>query len=210
MLIICEDCAKKYNIDDSRIRGNRARFTCKACGHIIIVNKSDTTRPLISSASTSPPSSDDSGTIDLLKEMEASSMPDTSRVEPGVDEQDEQAPEVKSTPLGKPVFTYIFIGILVAFICISGALGYIYTTVLKGSTSTNLLGNGLVALGIAWVIVTAVFFVIARSITKPLIILTKDVHRICQGERNIHIVSKGPREIRELANGLSKLSNKLS
>ena len=65
MLVICEDCAKKYNIDESRIKGNRARFTCNECGHIIIVNKSDFSRSLISSDHSSSPSS-----IDLLKEME--------------------------------------------------------------------------------------------------------------------------------------------
>jgi HAMP domain-containing protein len=39
MLVICEDCAKKYHIDESRIKGQRAKFACKACGHIIVVEK---------------------------------------------------------------------------------------------------------------------------------------------------------------------------
>lgn len=39
MLVICEDCAKKYHIDESRIPGQRAKFSCKACGHIIVVEK---------------------------------------------------------------------------------------------------------------------------------------------------------------------------
>lgn len=39
MLVICEDCAKKYNIDESRIKGEKAKFTCKECGHIIVVEK---------------------------------------------------------------------------------------------------------------------------------------------------------------------------
>ena len=47
MLVICEDCAKKYNIDESKIKGNRARFTCNECGHIIIVDKTDLSRPLV-------------------------------------------------------------------------------------------------------------------------------------------------------------------
>ncbi len=41
MLVICEDCAKKYHIDESRIKGQRAKFACKACGHIIVVEKSE-------------------------------------------------------------------------------------------------------------------------------------------------------------------------
>ena len=42
MLVICEDCAKKYNIDESRIKGEKAKFTCKECGHIIVVEKPET------------------------------------------------------------------------------------------------------------------------------------------------------------------------
>ncbi len=39
MLVICEDCAKKYNIDETKIKGDRARFSCQECGHIIVVKK---------------------------------------------------------------------------------------------------------------------------------------------------------------------------
>ncbi len=39
MLVICEDCSKKYNVDESKIKGSRARFSCQICGHIIVVVK---------------------------------------------------------------------------------------------------------------------------------------------------------------------------
>lgn len=41
MLAICEECSKKYNIDESKMKGRRARFSCQECGHIIVVEKSD-------------------------------------------------------------------------------------------------------------------------------------------------------------------------
>ena len=41
MLAICEECSKKYNIDESKMKGQRARFSCQECGHIIVVVKSD-------------------------------------------------------------------------------------------------------------------------------------------------------------------------
>ncbi len=44
MLAICEDCSKKYNIDESKIQGTRARFSCQKCGHIIVVVKSGTSQ----------------------------------------------------------------------------------------------------------------------------------------------------------------------
>ena len=40
MLAICEECSKKYNIDESKMKGPKARFSCRECGHIIVVVKS--------------------------------------------------------------------------------------------------------------------------------------------------------------------------
>jgi len=37
MLAICEDCSKKYNIDETKMKGERAQFSCQQCGHIIVV-----------------------------------------------------------------------------------------------------------------------------------------------------------------------------
>jgi len=39
MLAICEECSKKYNIDESKMKGERARFSCQECGHIVVVVK---------------------------------------------------------------------------------------------------------------------------------------------------------------------------
>jgi len=39
MIVSCEDCGKQYRIQTEKIRGERARFRCKACGHVILVNK---------------------------------------------------------------------------------------------------------------------------------------------------------------------------
>ncbi|NLZ17000.1 MAG: hypothetical protein GX087_04630 [Desulfobulbaceae bacterium] len=39
MLVICEECAKKYEVDESQIKGLKACFPCQKCGHAIIVYK---------------------------------------------------------------------------------------------------------------------------------------------------------------------------
>jgi len=39
MVVICEECGKKYKIDPAKIKGKQARFKCKACGMAIIVQK---------------------------------------------------------------------------------------------------------------------------------------------------------------------------
>lgn len=43
MLVICEDCSKKYNIDESKMKGARAQFSCQQCGHIIVVVRDQVT-----------------------------------------------------------------------------------------------------------------------------------------------------------------------
>jgi predicted Zn finger-like uncharacterized protein len=50
MIVICEECGKKYRIDPSKIRGAAARFKCRVCTHMIMVSKPSTT------ATTVPPS----------------------------------------------------------------------------------------------------------------------------------------------------------
>jgi len=39
MIIICEECGKKYRIDPANIRGKAASFKCRACAHVIVVSK---------------------------------------------------------------------------------------------------------------------------------------------------------------------------
>jgi len=39
MIIICEECGKKYRIDVTKIKGAAARFKCRVCTHMITVAK---------------------------------------------------------------------------------------------------------------------------------------------------------------------------
>ena len=39
MIIICEECGKKYRIDPSKIKGKAASFKCRDCTHRIVVSK---------------------------------------------------------------------------------------------------------------------------------------------------------------------------
>lgn len=42
MIVICEECGKKYKIDPEKISGPTAKFKCKSCSHLITVQKSET------------------------------------------------------------------------------------------------------------------------------------------------------------------------
>lgn len=42
MIVICEECGKKYSIDPLKIKGERARFKCSICNHVVMVTKPKT------------------------------------------------------------------------------------------------------------------------------------------------------------------------
>lgn len=54
MQITCNNCGKKYRVDESKIKGEKARLKCKACENIIVVSK-----PALARA-TVPPNKTDS------------------------------------------------------------------------------------------------------------------------------------------------------
>jgi HAMP domain-containing protein len=45
MIVICEECGKKYRLDVSKIKGSAARFKCRVCTHMIMVSKPQSASP---------------------------------------------------------------------------------------------------------------------------------------------------------------------
>jgi len=208
MLIICEDCARRYNIDESRIKGNRARFTCKECGHIIVVDKADLTRRLISPSPSMIPE-DESGTIDLLKEMEvAAGQPELD--DPfGENPAGQTAGEGKTQMQGLPFFFYLLPALTVAFLCTSVVFGYLYfgyiaESMPQAGTRAEFLGMSVLLLGLSWILSYAVLFITVRFAAGAIVRIKEDVLRILRGEKDPPVTSRGPREVRELADVLSK------
>ncbi|MBW2365341.1 MAG: zinc-ribbon domain-containing protein, partial [Deltaproteobacteria bacterium] len=39
MIVICEECGKKYRVDASKIKGETAKVKCRSCNHLITVSK---------------------------------------------------------------------------------------------------------------------------------------------------------------------------
>ena len=68
MIVICEECGKKYRIDPSKIKGKAASFKCRSCTHLIVVSKPEPpverpeieSRPTLESITTTI---DDSSTV---------------------------------------------------------------------------------------------------------------------------------------------------
>jgi len=45
MIVICEECGKKYRIDPAKIKGRAASFKCRTCTHLIVVSKPEPAVP---------------------------------------------------------------------------------------------------------------------------------------------------------------------
>ena len=45
MIIICEECGKKYRVDPAKIKGRAASFKCRSCAHPIVVSKAQSPPP---------------------------------------------------------------------------------------------------------------------------------------------------------------------
>ncbi|MGD2038245.1 MAG: zinc-ribbon domain-containing protein, partial [Desulfobacterales bacterium] len=58
MIVICEECGKKYRIDPSKIKGAAARFKCRVCTHMIMVSKPQGAPAAASAVGLSAPETD--------------------------------------------------------------------------------------------------------------------------------------------------------
>ena len=217
MLVICEDCAKKYNIDESRIKGNRARFTCNACGHIIIVDKSDFSRTLFRSAvdHTSPSSS-----LDLLKEMEAPLTSETNSEgeTPAQSNDNDETGANKSGATkskGLTITSYFLIAGALSFFITNAGIGYIllqhYSKIASQQMELHsgmLITSILVLLG-SWAISFVILFGMGAYLSRAVNKMTTTLNRINRGEKELEIVVKGPKELTSLAQVASSLCRKI-
>lgn len=225
MLVICEDCGKKYNIDESRIKSRRARFSCNACGNIIIVDKDDLTRSLLTGKKSAY-----APTLDLLKEMEVPlSGSDQDAASPEIQEQPALQPQdleqgteslVKRRDRGVPVFVSFILIMLVFLTCVSLLFGYLYSGLLQaeylgGALSqqpalrTRLLLESSLIFGVAGTLILTLFCVLARSIHSRFKKQVDIANLISLGEYDIAIDTRGPQEIRDLAFALERIRDRL-
>ena len=217
MLVICEDCAKKYNIDESRIKGRRARFTCNQCGHIIIVDKDDLTRSLLTGKK-----SPYEPTLDLLKEME---VPLTTGTDPSQAALDRTATRthqqeelVKRQNRGIPVFVYFLVIMLCFLACVSLVFGYLYSGHLQANYLADALQPGLrtqlllessLIFGVAGTITLTVFCILSRSLHAKFKRQVENANLISIGEYDIPLETRGPKEIRDLGFALERIRERL-
>ena len=108
MLVICEECAKKYHVDINKIKGMRAKFACKACGHVIVVEKP---KPVTPSPVVASGTSTSSASPDATKAEAKTSTPIGSAVAKG---------------RGKPFIFYLMLALSFGFLITGGSFVFLY------------------------------------------------------------------------------------
>jgi hypothetical protein len=115
MIVICEECGKKYRIDPAKIPTKGAKFKCKTCSHVIAVAKPEESA---SEAPQPPPAQVDT---QAGEEKPIAAEPEKRREAPSI----KAAERFKRKPKGlglrtKMAFLFVFIPIL--FIAAAGVL----------------------------------------------------------------------------------------
>jgi HAMP domain-containing protein len=90
MIVICEECGKKYRIDVTKIKGSAARFKCRVCTHMIMVTKPTSDSPTEAAA-------DLAATETVTETVEKQ----TPAIEPAIEVDRVAAERVKVKPVRK-------------------------------------------------------------------------------------------------------------
>ncbi|MGE5838338.1 MAG: HAMP domain-containing protein [Deltaproteobacteria bacterium] len=120
MIIICEECGKKYQIDPSRIKASGAKAKCTACGNIMTISKPEAkpvepppalrpTREIPAEREVSPPPSEE-----MLSRPKEEEKPEVR----------EEAPKARKKGMGlrSKIFILFFLFPIILFV----AAGYLY------------------------------------------------------------------------------------
>jgi methyl-accepting chemotaxis protein len=112
MIVICEECGKKYKIDPAKIKGEQARFKCKACSHIITVKKQEPVEmpdPILEPVDESAPVNDESENMEGYQ----GSMQAMAPAQPSVAERVERRKKKKGMGLTTKVILLMLLVSLV-------------------------------------------------------------------------------------------------
>lgn len=115
MIVICEECGKKYRIDPAKIPEKGARFKCKSCSNVITVSKPEGT------PSEPPPSPANQMPAQDGEERPVATEPAEQKKPASIKKS--QKPRRKPTGLGlRTKMALLFVFIPIVLIAAAGAL----------------------------------------------------------------------------------------
>ena len=237
MIVICEECGKKYRVDPSKINGKAASFKCHVCRHVIMVLKARITPPQPDSkikAKTPPP----------IDGRLAAAGPDARDAAPTVDmPKPGTRHRRKAGGLGlraKMLLLFLFMPLILTagmslfylwhFETTSRLLvqenSKIVTQLAKEetadiSTATAMMQSrakalidkarmiALMMLGATLLLIAIIVFVYVLRLTGKIKSLTEVAERISAGDLEVQIERRSRDEIGELAEAIARMQNNI-
>ena len=237
MIVICEECGKKYRVDPSKINGKAASFKCHVCRHVIMVLKARITPPQPDSkikAKTPPP----------IDGRLAAAGPDARDAAPTVDmPKPGTRHRRKAGGLGlraKMLLLFLFMPLILTagmslfylwhFETTSRLLvqeNYKIVTQLAKeetadiSTATAMMQSrakalidkarmiALMMLGATLLLIAIIVFVYVLRLTGKIKSLTEVAERISAGDLEVQIERRSKDEIGELAEAISRMQDNI-
>jgi predicted Zn finger-like uncharacterized protein len=211
MIVICEECGKKYRVDPSRIKGRAASFKCHTCRHVIVAFKP---RQISSENSHMPPrdalrkaTSDERLAIDEKKETGGAPTADRgiSRA------RHRQRPKGLGLTT-KMLLLFLFIPIiLMAGACLFYLWQFEILSRLLTQESTAIFTRlaekdilvALVIFGKTLLLIAIIIIVYARRLTGKIRALTEVAERISGGELEAAVETKSRDELGELSEAIA-------
>lgn len=122
MIVICEECGKKYRVEIDKIKGKKASFRCVTCNHVTVFSKPEAEA---SEESYSPPQQPAREPFSAEFNHEISSGPETEPEMPAEQEQRRPTSNRKIGIRGKMLMIVMVIPMIMIFLSVLPSYNYI-------------------------------------------------------------------------------------
>jgi len=237
MIVICEECGKKYRVDPSKIKGKAASFKCHICRHVIMVLKARLIPPQPDSKMKATPITtiDDRLTADGAGTKNGT--PTVDKAKPGTRHRRKAGGFGLRT---KMLLLFLFIPLILTaglslfylwhFENISRLLvqesSKIVTQLAKEkianiSAATAMMKSqaekltnkarmiALMMLGVTLLFIGIIVFIYVHRLTGKIKLLTEIAERISLGELEMEVETKSRDEIGELAEAIARMQDNI-
>ena len=237
MIVICEECGKKYRVDPAKINGKAASFKCHVCGHVIMVLKARVTPP-------QPDSKMKVKTTPTIDGRQAGDGPDARDAAPTADRA--KAGTRRRRKAGgfslraKMLLLFLFIPLILTAGVSIFYLWHFETTarllvqesykivtqlaeeeIANISAATAMMQSraktltdkarviALIVLGATLLLIGIIVFVYVHRLTGKIKSLTEVAERISAGELEMEIETRSRDEIGELAEAIARMQDNI-
>ena len=237
MVVICEECGKKYRVDPSNIKGKAASFKCHICEHVILVLKKQLIPPQPDSKIkvTSATTIDDRLTVDGADTKDGT--PTGDKTKPGIQHRRKAGGFGLRT---KMLLLFLFIPLIFTAGLSLFYLRHFETTsrllvqesskivtqlakeeIVNISAATAMMRSqaealankarmiALRMLGVTLLLIGIIVFIYVHRLTGKIKLLTEVAERISLGELEMEVETKSGDEIGELAEAIARMQDNI-